>query len=163
MERVLCRCVELDPKNLQAYISLASCYANELLTNEALDSLRSWLANNEKYSHLLSDRRSQATSNAEPRLIDEYVVGSSRLNCCRTTSFSFRLLFEDLQELFLQAVSLSNNPSEIDADLQVRTARVEGQSDAFGFRFASVYCFICLAIMTKQQNASIQPYWRDPM
>jgi hypothetical protein len=31
----------------------------------------------------------------------------------------FRLAFEELQELFLQAVSLSNNPSDIDSDLQV--------------------------------------------
>jgi hypothetical protein len=33
--------------------------------------------------------------------------------------FQFRLAFEELQELFLQAVSLSNNPSDIDSDLQV--------------------------------------------
>jgi peroxin-5 len=93
------KCVELDPKNLQAYITLASCYANEMLTNQALDSLRKWLANNDKYSHLLSNRRSQITTD-ESRLIDE-------------------LAFEELQELFLQAVSLSNNPSDIDSDLQV--------------------------------------------
>ncbi len=65
--------MELDPKNLQAYITLASCYANEMLTNQALDSLRKWLANNDKYSHLLSNRRSQTTTD-ESRLIDEYVV-----------------------------------------------------------------------------------------
>lgn len=94
------KCVELDPKNLQAYLTLASCYANEMLTNEALDSLRKWLANNNKYSHLLSNRRSQATTTTEPRLIDE-------------------LAFEELQELFLQAVSLSSNPNDIDSDLQV--------------------------------------------
>lgn len=77
---VIYRCVELDPKNLQAYITLASCYANEMLTNEALDSLRQWLANNDKYSHLLSNRRSQTTT-AEPRLIDEYVnYASIRFN-----------------------------------------------------------------------------------
>ncbi|UJR26474.1 hypothetical protein I4U23_007801 [Adineta vaga] len=93
------KCVELDSKNLQAYLTLASCYANELLTNEALDSLRKWLENNDKYSHLVSNRRSQATLD-EPRLLDE-------------------LAFEELQELFLQAVSLSNNPSDIDSDLQV--------------------------------------------
>ncbi len=33
--------------------------------------------------------------------------------------FLCRLAFEELQELFLQAVSLSNNPSDIDSDLQV--------------------------------------------
>lgn len=71
------RCVELDPKNLQAYITLASCYANEMLTNEALDSLRKWLANNEKYSHLLSNRRPQTTD--QSRLIDELVILS--LSC----------------------------------------------------------------------------------
>jgi hypothetical protein len=29
------------------------------------------------------------------------------------------LAFEELQELFLQAISLSNNPVDIDSDLQV--------------------------------------------
>lgn len=29
------------------------------------------------------------------------------------------MVFEELQELFLQAVSLSNNPNDIDSDLQV--------------------------------------------
>jgi hypothetical protein len=110
--------VELDPKNLQAYITLASCYANEMLTNQALDSLRKWLANNDKYSHLLSNRRSQITTD-ESRLIDEYVFS----NVFRFPRFHFlflcRLAFEELQELFLQAVSLSNNPSDIDSDLQV--------------------------------------------
>jgi hypothetical protein len=48
-----------------------------MLTNEALDSLRKWLANNDKYSHLLSNRRPQTTSD-EPRLLDEYVY---YLNC----------------------------------------------------------------------------------
>jgi hypothetical protein len=43
-----------------------------MLTNDALDSLRKWLANNDKYSHLLSNRRSQTTTD-ESRLIDEYV------------------------------------------------------------------------------------------
>ena len=68
---MLVRCVELDSKNLQAYITLASCYANEMLTNEALNSLRQWLANNEKYAHLLTNRRSQTAATAEQRLLDE--------------------------------------------------------------------------------------------
>ena len=38
----------------------------------------------------------------------------------RSTDLSSRLLFEELQELFLQAVSLAANPAEIDADLQVK-------------------------------------------
>ncbi|CAF4762166.1 unnamed protein product, partial [Rotaria socialis] len=29
------------------------------------------------------------------------------------------MAFEELQELFLQAISLSNNPNDIDSDLQV--------------------------------------------
>jgi hypothetical protein len=111
--------VELDPKNLQAYITLASCYANEMLTNQALDSLRKWLANNDKYSHLLSNRRSQITTD-ESRLIDEYVFVFELFHFPRLNFlFLFRLAFEELQELFLQAVSLSNNPSDIDSDLQV--------------------------------------------
>lgn len=115
------RCVEIDPKKLQAYITLASSYANEMLTNEALESLRQWLLNNDKYSHLLADRRSQTTNNNEPRLIDEYVLDSfSRFIRRILLSNPFRLLFEELQELFLQAVSLAANPTEIDADLQVK-------------------------------------------
>lgn len=43
-----------------------------MLTNQALDSLRKWLGNNDKYSHLLSNRRSQATTD-DSRLLDEYV------------------------------------------------------------------------------------------
>lgn len=93
------KCVELDSKNLQAYITLASCYANEMLTNEAMDCLFKWLANNDKYSHLLSNRRTQKIDD-EPSLLDEFA-------------------FEELQELFLQAVSLSNNPNDIDSELQV--------------------------------------------
>jgi hypothetical protein len=42
-----------------------------MLTNQALDSLRKWLANNDKYSHLLANRRQTTTD--ESRLIDEYV------------------------------------------------------------------------------------------
>ena len=30
------------------------------------------------------------------------------------------MVFEELQELFLQAVSLSTNPTDIDSDLQVK-------------------------------------------
>jgi hypothetical protein len=87
-----------------------------MLTNQALDSLRKWLANNEKYSHLLSNRRSQTTTD-ESRLIDEYVLYLKIFYFI--LFFLFRLVFEELQELFLQAVSLSNNPNDIDSDLQV--------------------------------------------
>jgi len=52
------RCIEFDSKNLQAYITLASCYTNEMLKTEAFDSLYKWLANNNKYSHLLSNHQS---------------------------------------------------------------------------------------------------------
>ena len=94
-----------------------------MLTNEALESLRQWLLNNDKYSHLLANRRSPTSNNTEPRLIDEYVLDAFTSSSTQYTidrSITFRLLFEELQELFLQAVSLAANPSEIDADLQVR-------------------------------------------
>ncbi len=52
------RCVELDSKNLQAYITLASCYSNEMLKKEGFYSLYKWLANNDKYSHILPNHRS---------------------------------------------------------------------------------------------------------
>ncbi|CAF0730425.1 unnamed protein product [Didymodactylos carnosus] len=95
------KCIEIDSKNLQAYLTLASCYANELMTNEALDSLRKWLSYNEKYSFLL---KSEATTSDETK---------------RSTDILDESAFEELQELFLQAVSLPYFSHEIDPDLQV--------------------------------------------
>ncbi|CAF0742079.1 unnamed protein product [Didymodactylos carnosus] len=95
------KCIEIDPKNLQAYLTLGSCYANELMTNEALDSLRKWLSNNEKYSYLLETQ--SATNDSAKRSMD--IVDESA--------------FEELQELFLQAVSAPYFSHEIDSDLQV--------------------------------------------
>ena len=47
----------------------------------------------------------------------------------------FRLAFEELQELFLQAVSLSNSPSDIDSDLQVKTRKCVFFREKYGFLF----------------------------
>ena len=84
-------------------------------------------------------------------------------------SISSRLLFEELQELFLQAVSLAANPTEIDADLQVKlvsfalnSANLFTWMSSFFNRSVWVYCFIYLAIMIKQRNVSAQPFQPDP-
>ena len=69
----------------------ASCYANEMQTTEAFNSLYQWLANNRKYSKSLSSR----------------------------PSYTHRLTFEDLKDLFFQAISPSTISTSIDADLQV--------------------------------------------
>jgi len=62
-----------------------------MLIKESLDSLYRWLSNNNKYSHLVSS----------------------------ITESVFELTFDELQNLFLQAISLSNTSNEIDSDLQV--------------------------------------------
>ncbi|CAF1234385.1 unnamed protein product, partial [Adineta ricciae] len=80
------------PKNLQAYITLATCYTNEVLRKDALDCLYRWLENHERYCHLLSHDNKERNS---------------------------RLTFKSLKDLFFQAVSLSNTSSDIDFNLQV--------------------------------------------
>ena len=86
------RCVGLDPKNSQAYITLATCYTNEMLREDALDCLYRWLENHERYCHLLSRGNKERNS---------------------------RLTFTSLKNLFFQAVSVSNTSSDIDFNLQV--------------------------------------------
>ncbi|CAF3953873.1 unnamed protein product [Adineta steineri] len=88
------KCIELDSKNTQAYITLASCYANKMLKKEALNCLHQWLINHNKYSHLLSNHRLHSIRDIE-------------------------IIFEDLKNLFLQAILLSKNSNTIDSDLQV--------------------------------------------
>lgn len=141
-----------------------------MLTNQALDSLRKWLGNNDKYSHLLSNRRSQATTD-DSRLLDEYVLillKNFKSNIYIYISFyiEFSTAFEELQELFLQAVSLSTNPNDIDSDLQVKkniSNNVFIKNLLIYHRYVLVYCFIYLAIMIKQLNVSIQPFLLNPM
>ncbi|UJR22603.1 hypothetical protein I4U23_025646 [Adineta vaga] len=101
--RAICalkKCVEIDSKNLQAYSTLAACYANEMFKNEALDSLYNWLKNHNRYSRILSDHQLHSINNNETRITDE-------------------LTFEKLKNFFLQAISLSDSPNEIDSDLEV--------------------------------------------
>ena len=60
------RCVELDSKNLRAYLTIASCYANESLIDNAMHALQQWLLNNDQYSHLVkNNNRLSSTFNSD--------------------------------------------------------------------------------------------------
>jgi hypothetical protein len=64
------------------------------------------------------------------------------------------LVFEELQELFLQAVSLSNNPSDIDSDLQVRRRRLKM---IYLFLFLGMsWCIVSFAWRLRQSSRMFQ-------
>lgn len=49
----LFRCLELNSSNLTALMSLAVSYTNESLAGHACQTLKLWLKNNPKYSHMV--------------------------------------------------------------------------------------------------------------
>ncbi len=138
-----------------------------MLTNEALDSLRKWLANNDKYSHLLSNRRPQTTSD-EPRLLDEYVY---YLNFY-VKIIHFLLIYLDWLLKNYKSYFYKQFHYQIIQVILILIFKYKEYSKNSSnkilsflilFRYVLVYCFICLAIMTKQPNVSIQPFSLNPM
>lgn len=49
------RCLDLDPINGAALMSLAVCYTNECRQKQACLMLKEWLLKNEKYKHLVAE------------------------------------------------------------------------------------------------------------
>jgi len=126
------KCIELDPKNLSAYLTIASCYANESLIDNAMHALQQWLLNHDEYSHLLKNCRL-----------------STRFDSDYDIDFLNESLFDDLQQALLQAITSS--PNQIDADLQTCLGIL--------FHLSSDYekaaeCFQT-AVMTKPNDARL--------
>ncbi|KAJ8320334.1 hypothetical protein KUTeg_001921 [Tegillarca granosa] len=89
------KCLELDPGNLTAIMSLAVSYTNESLASHACHSLKSWLKNNPKYSHLVPEELDQAPK------VSSYISSSEH---------------DEVQQLYIKAARMS--PEELDADIQ---------------------------------------------
>lgn len=90
------KCLELNPDNLTALMSLAVSYTNESLASHACHTLKLWLKNNPKYAQLVPEpveREAKATS---------YVSSSEH---------------KTVQDLYIKAVHLMPQ-GDIDADVQ---------------------------------------------
>lgn len=59
---VFCRCLELDPKDLNSLMLLAISYTNESMQAQACDTLIRWLHINPKYTPLVDARLLEDTS-----------------------------------------------------------------------------------------------------
>ncbi|KAI0238327.1 Peroxisomal targeting signal 1 receptor [Lamellibrachia satsuma] len=92
------KCLDLEPSNLTALMSLAVSYTNESMPLQACLTLRSWLHHNPKYTYLL-----QAEVAAEETSQAHMSVSSP--------------LHETVKELYISAVQ--QRREEIDADVQV--------------------------------------------
>ncbi|XP_072030881.1 peroxisomal targeting signal 1 receptor-like [Amphiura filiformis] len=92
------KCLEIQPDNLTALMSLAVSYTNESLQNQALETLTDWLAANPKYKHIVKEDRSQ-NKMQHPM-----------------SSFLMSGLHKDVHDMFIEAARAS--PSELDAEIQ---------------------------------------------
>ncbi|KAK3594429.1 hypothetical protein CHS0354_000250 [Potamilus streckersoni] len=90
------KCLELDPGNLTAWMSLAVSYTNESMGAHACHALKAWIKHNPKYSHLYPGQIEM-----KPR-VSSYVSSEEH---------------KDVQDLYLHAARQSPQ-GEIDADVQ---------------------------------------------
>lgn len=87
-------CLNVDPRNLKALMSLAISYVNEGYDNAAFKSFEKWIEN--KYPDVVSQARNEANSTSDDR-------------------FS---LNKRVTNLFLRAAQLSPSGANMDADVQ---------------------------------------------
>lgn len=92
--RALERCIDLQPDNLPALMTLAVSYTNESYENAAYSTLEKWIAT--KYPDIVNEARK-----ADPKIGNENYVLHSRVT-----------------ELFIRAAQLSPDGANIDADVQ---------------------------------------------
>ncbi|XP_035226649.1 peroxisomal targeting signal 1 receptor-like [Stegodyphus dumicola] len=90
------RCLELDPDNLHALMSLAVSYTNETLQVQACETLVKWLLKNPKYTHLVKSN-----------FVDDTLPVSSILPSKKR---------EAAKEMFIEAARM--NPTDPDPDVQ---------------------------------------------
>ncbi|XP_060608484.1 peroxisomal targeting signal 1 receptor-like [Ruditapes philippinarum] len=90
------KCLELEPGNLVALMSLAVSYTNESLASHACHTLKLWLKNNPKYAHLVPE-----PVDAQPR-VSSYVSSHEH---------------KQIQDLYIKAARTVSQ-GEIDADVQ---------------------------------------------
>ncbi|XP_078524299.1 PEX5-related protein isoform X1 [Lissotriton helveticus] len=93
------RCLELQPHNLKALMSLAVSYTNTGQQQEACDALKNWIKQNSRYKHLT---KTKSRSPALTRKMSKSLVASTSL--------------EEVRDLYLEGAH--QNGELIDPDLQ---------------------------------------------
>ena len=72
------KAIDLDSKNLDAYLAISVSYTNENLTSQAQHALRDWLQQNPKYSHIPLDVAPYSTSSEiHEKLTNAYVQAAT--------------------------------------------------------------------------------------
>ncbi|XP_006819303.1 peroxisomal targeting signal 1 receptor-like [Saccoglossus kowalevskii] len=90
------KCIELEPSNLTALMSLAVGYTNESMQPQACESLKRWLKANPKYQGI----------EGNPGLKAEY----------KPSSFVSSSVFNEVRNMFIEAARQS--PNAVDPDVQ---------------------------------------------
>ncbi|XP_065218864.1 peroxisomal targeting signal 1 receptor [Planococcus citri] len=94
------KCLKLDAENLEALKELAVCYTNENYQYQACYTLKEWLANNEKYKDIAAEHMEKSKDPAA------------------VTSILSMKFFNEVLNLYLQAVQRFPSPEDADADVQ---------------------------------------------
>ncbi|XP_028393926.1 peroxisomal targeting signal 1 receptor-like isoform X2 [Dendronephthya gigantea] len=97
------KCLNLQPDNLVALMTLAVCYTNESLQSQACDALKLWLSRNPRYSGLLTNTVTEEPSARSPTLKSSMMSNS---------------MYNEVRELYIKAAQLAPE-NDIDAEVQI--------------------------------------------
>ncbi|KAI5755595.1 hypothetical protein M8J77_018227 [Diaphorina citri] len=78
----LSKCLSIEPKNLEALMAISICFTNEACLHDALDTLKEWILNNEKYADACANIHVSNPSEAPTMEIHQQVL-SLYLNAAR--------------------------------------------------------------------------------
>ncbi|CAG0883378.1 unnamed protein product [Cyprideis torosa] len=95
------KCLELDPDNSPAMLSLAAAYTNENFQVQAQSVLKDWLSRHPKYGYLVPPSETATVQPKEEAIASLLTVRDAQSN---------------VVDLFLRAAQLS--PSDVDPDVQ---------------------------------------------